>query len=68
MVAGGLGTTLLPELALDVDGNVAGVEVIPFHDPRPHRDVGLAWRRASSRAAEYRLLGETLVELFDASR
>jgi hypothetical protein len=47
---------------------VQGVEVIPFRDPRPHREVGLAWRRASSRSAEYRLLGEALVGLFDASR
>jgi LysR family hydrogen peroxide-inducible transcriptional activator len=68
MVAGGMGTTLLPELALQVESWVQGVEVIPFRDPRPHREVGLAWRRASSRSAEYRLLGEALVGLFDASR
>ena len=68
MVAGGMGTTLLPELALEVEGGVRGVHAIPFADPRPHRDVGLVWRRASSRAAEYRLLGEAIVELFDGSR
>lgn len=66
MVAGGIGTTLLPELALEVECSAKGLVAIPFADPSPHRDVGLVWRRASSRAAEFRLLGETLVELFDA--
>ncbi|MEO0652232.1 MAG: LysR substrate-binding domain-containing protein [Planctomycetota bacterium] len=68
MVAGGIGSTLLPELALDVECGVRGVKAIPFADPRPHRDVGLVWRRASSRSKEYRLLGESIVELFDSSR
>ncbi len=63
MVAGGLGTTLLPKMALEVEGRADGVWVIPFGEPRPYREIGLAWRKASSRAPEYRQLGRVLVEL-----
>ncbi|QDU65920.1 LysR substrate-binding domain-containing protein [Engelhardtia mirabilis] len=67
MVAGGLGLTLLPEIAIDVESmHGAAIEVRPFTHPRPHREVGLVWRRASGRSEEFRLLGETLVELLDA--
>lgn len=63
MVAGGLGTTLLPDLSLDVEARTDGLRVIPFDDPRPHRSIGLAWRRGSGRGAEARELGEALVAL-----
>ena len=67
MVAGGLGTTLLPGLALEVEGRAEGLRVIPFADPPPHRSIGLAWRRASGRAGEYRELGNTLTALATAT-
>lgn len=67
MVAGGMGLTLVPELALGVEtGHTAELEVRPFSDPAPHREVGLIWRRASARGEEYQLLGETLVKLLDS--
>ena len=67
MVAGGMGLTLVPELALGVEtGHTTELEVRPFNDPAPHREVGLIWRRASARGEEYQLLGETLVKLLDA--
>jgi LysR family hydrogen peroxide-inducible transcriptional activator len=65
MVAGGIGMTLLPEVALEVEGRSGGLHVMPFTHPRPHREIGLAWRKASGRADEFRLLGETIVELID---
>jgi LysR family hydrogen peroxide-inducible transcriptional activator len=67
MVAGGMGLTLVPELALGVEtGHTAELEVRPFKHPAPHREVGLIWRRASARREEFQLLGETLVRLLDA--
>ena len=50
MVAAGLGLTLLPELA--ADGPFAatrGLTVRPFAAPTPHRVIGAAWRRSTSR-------------------
>lgn len=63
MVANRLGQTLLPRLAIDagiLDG--AGVEARPLADA-PARTIALAWRPRSTRAAEYELLGESLLAL-----
>lgn len=53
MVAAGVGTTLMPELA--VASRSGPVRYIPFRGKPPHRNIGLCWRATSSRAA---LLGE----------
>ena len=60
MVAAGSGVTLLPSLALAVEGQAEHLAVIPFCKPAPYRTIGLAWRPTSARADEYRLLGELL--------
>lgn len=50
MVASGLGLTLLPELAADGPfASARGLAVRPFAAPTPHREIGAAWRRSSSR-------------------
>jgi LysR family hydrogen peroxide-inducible transcriptional activator len=50
MVASGLGITLLPELAADGPFALArGLAVRPFAPPTPHRMIGAAWRRSTSR-------------------
>ncbi len=57
MVAGGLGLTLLPRMAVDA-GVAAGadVELRPLGGGPAWRTIGLAWRRRSPRADEYRAL------------
>ncbi|MEZ5975407.1 MAG: LysR substrate-binding domain-containing protein [Planctomycetota bacterium] len=65
MVEGGLGITLLPELA--VERELAGAPdlvTVPFPVGGPCREVGLAWRQGSPRAAEFRLLGETITQAY----
>ena len=65
MVAAGIGVTLVPRLAVDalVTGGTE-ISLSPFV-VAASRQVGLAWRRTSLRAEEYRLLGSTLSELTD---
>ena len=60
MVAGGSGLTLLPSLALPVEGRARGLVCIPLRKPVPFRTIGLAWRPTSARAREYHLLGPLL--------
>ena len=61
MVAAGLGITLLPSLAIEVEVRAGlGLAVVPFRAPAPGRTIGLAWRRSSPRGDEFRLLGKTL--------
>ena len=58
MVAAGVGTTLMPELA--VATRSGPVRYIPFRGQPPHRDIGLCWRATSSRAALLSELSEIL--------
>jgi LysR family transcriptional regulator, hydrogen peroxide-inducible genes activator len=50
MVRANVGTTLMPQLAVT---RTSGVRYIPFQksgrEPAPHREIGLCWRKASSR-------------------
>jgi LysR family hydrogen peroxide-inducible transcriptional activator len=61
MVAGGLGQTLVPEMALAagiLDGT--GVAVRPLDAAFACRRIALIWRKASPREKEFRLLAESL--------
>jgi LysR family hydrogen peroxide-inducible transcriptional activator len=56
-----LGVTLLPKIAVDA-GITAGTDlaVVPVEGGRAARELGLAWRRRSRRAADFRLLAAHL--------
>ncbi|WP_242662633.1 LysR substrate-binding domain-containing protein, partial [Teichococcus deserti] len=60
MVAGGLGVTLLPRLAVE-GGVLAGASVLlkPLDSPQT-RGLGLAWRAHSPRAAEFRSMAPAI--------
>ena len=59
MVAGGLGVSLLPKLAIDA-GVTSGaeVELRAFEIPLIGRRIGIAWRTGSPRASEAQMIGE----------
>lgn len=61
MVAEGLGTTLLPDLAIS-SGILQGTSVVvrPLSGQSNVRRVGLAWRKQSARADSFRRLGELM--------
>jgi LysR family hydrogen peroxide-inducible transcriptional activator len=63
MVAGGLGITLLPRLAIAA-GITEGTGLVlrPVAGAGAWRTLGLAWRPNAPRAADYRALGSHLVE------
>ncbi len=62
MVAGGLGVTLLPRLAVEA-GLTEGtdVEMRPLEGAGGWRTLSLAWREGSPRAAEYRALAPVIM-------
>ena len=45
MIAGGKAVTLLPEIAVGIEGQ--GLKLRRFAAPEPHRTIVLAWRKAS---------------------
>ena len=63
MVAGGLGVTLLPRLAVAAGiAEGTGLVLRPLAGAGAWRTLGLAWRPNTPRAADYRALGSHLTE------
>src|SRR5689334_11389261 len=63
MVGSGLGVTFLPAMAVAAGlTDAAPVAVRPIDAPHPSREIVVAWRAGSNRAAEGRLLAEVLRE------
>ncbi len=61
MVCGGVGMTLLPELAAKVEAKAESrLTLIPFAGKKPGRTIGLAWRSSSLRSPEFELFGEAV--------
>ncbi|MXX05411.1 MAG: hydrogen peroxide-inducible genes activator [Gammaproteobacteria bacterium] len=63
MVAGGLGLTLLPAMA--VAGDVLGDTGLPlrrFSSEKVSRRIGMAWRKSDPRRDEYRILAEFITK------
>ena len=48
MVAAGLGSTLIPEMAKDSETLQRDVTVDKFSEPQPKRSIGMIWRKTSS--------------------
>ena len=68
MVAGGLGITLLPEMALEREvSTTPNLTTVPFPPDGPYRQIDLAWRKSSPRAAEFRMIGETMTQAYAQS-
>ncbi len=59
MVVGGIGITLLPEMAAEA-GIAKGLDLslVPLKKGTGTRQIGLIWRKTSSRGEEFRLLGD----------
>ena len=59
MVAGGMGVTLLPQMAVDAGlAKGIGIATSPLDDPDAKRKIGLAWRPSSPRKAEFKKLAD----------
>jgi len=68
MVAGGMGITLLPEMALERElSGAPNLTTVPFPPDGPSRQIGLAWRKSSPRASEFKMIGETMTEAYAQS-
>ncbi|MFD4457640.1 LysR substrate-binding domain-containing protein [Nocardia sp. NPDC058480] len=59
-VAGGLGVTLIPEMAVAAETARASLDTARFADPAPGRTIGLAYRGSSARAADYEYLAAVI--------
>ncbi|MEM6383197.1 MAG: hydrogen peroxide-inducible genes activator [Pseudomonadota bacterium] len=60
MVAAGIGVTLIPEMAVEVETRSASVALARFSEPQPSRTVGMIWRTSSPLADEFSNIAETV--------
>lgn len=60
MVAGGLGVTLAPRIAVEAEGRAGGIVFLPFEAPVPSRRLALAHRASSGRARDFAVLADLL--------
>jgi len=68
MVSAGMGVTLIPEMALDVEMRSASVSVARFKDPQPSRTIGMIWRKTSPLADHLQQLSKLLYRAADKLR
>ena len=47
MVGAGIGLTLIPEMAVDVETRSAAVAIARLPDPQPSRQIGMIWRKTT---------------------
>lgn len=61
MVVGGVGITLLPSVAIEVEATPErALSLIPMGSKPPSRTIGLVWRKSSMRSKEFEMLGEAI--------
>jgi LysR family transcriptional regulator, hydrogen peroxide-inducible genes activator len=60
MVGAGIGVTLIPEMAVEVETRSASVSVARFKNPQPSRTIGMVWRKSSPLARQLHQISEAV--------
>lgn len=60
MVGTGIGVTLIPRMAVDMETRAASVSVARLEKPAPTRTIGMVWRESSPLAEHYKLLADVV--------
>ena len=60
MVGAGIGVTLIPEMAVEVETRSATVSVARFKNPQPSRTIGMVWRKSSPLARQLQQISEVV--------
>lgn len=63
MVAGGLGATLIPEMAVEAEIRSGGIRILPFQAPSPSRTLALAFRPSTVRRRDFEALAALIKDL-----
>ncbi len=60
MVGAGMGITLIPQMAVNLEQRAASVSVAAFAEPRPFRRVGMVWRKSNTLQRHLREVAKVL--------
>ena len=61
MVGAGIGVTLIPEMAIDIETRSADVSISRFRDVKPTRTIGMAFRSSNPLSVQLRQIAEVLL-------
>lgn len=53
MVGAGIGVTLIPQMAVDMETRSSSVSVFRLAEPRPSRTIGMVWRKTNPLSAQF---------------
>lgn len=60
MVGAGMGVTLIPEMAVEMETRSAPVAAARFADPQPSRTIGMIWRKTSPLKEQLQQISEVI--------
>jgi LysR family hydrogen peroxide-inducible transcriptional activator len=60
MVSAGIGVTLIPQMAVDIETRSSPVSVFRLASPRPTRTIGMVWRKTNPMSARYAEVAEVV--------
>lgn len=58
MVSAGIGVTILPEMAVEIEGRAAPISVTPFRGAQPTRTIGMVWRASSPLTNQFETISQ----------
>lgn len=61
MVSHDMGMTLIPEMAVATETSRNTIRIVPFAEPQPSREIGLAWRRNNQRDGDMQALADAVI-------
>lgn len=61
MVSHDMGMTLIPEMAIATESSRSAIRIVPFAEPQPSREIGLAWRRNNQRDIDMQALADAII-------
>ena len=68
MVGAGIGVTLIPDMAVDVETRSAAVCINRFPAPAPERTIGVVWRKSNPLAASLMQIADVVRTAADRTR
>lgn len=60
MVGAGIGVTLIPEMAVQIETRSAPVSMARLPSPRPSRTIGMVWRKTNPLANQFKDIAQTV--------
>lgn len=62
MVSHDMGMTLIPQMAVATETARTAIRIVPFAEPAPSREIGLIWRRSSTRRQDMEALAVSIID------